>query len=60
MRQYYFAVTWDEDNGWRIDEQMSNNIFEGVFYDHAKQEWSGNYDQHAVMVETWLEEQLSK
>lgn len=39
MKQHYFVVSWDQDNGWQIDNAVADAVLDGTIWDTDEQKW---------------------
>ena len=39
MKQHYFVVSWDQENGWQLDNAVADAVLDGTIWDSDEQEW---------------------
>jgi hypothetical protein len=39
MKQHYFVVRWDKENGWQLDNAVADAVLDGTIWDNDKEEW---------------------
>ena len=39
MKQHYFVVSWDHENGWQLDNAVADAVLDGTIWDTDQQEW---------------------